>query len=250
MAKRLNLIIPDKPVFLISPHFDDAVFSAGFLITQIKQHQPVRVVNVFTSATKKPATLSAKAFLRQCGSSDAVGLYSQRLQEDNKVLTGLKINPINMGFTEAMWRSKNNIFGKVLPELGAVYPTYRWHIISGRISAKDHNLMEQIYISLKKIIPRSATVICPIGIGNHVDHLIVRDVCSQLPNKIIYWSDFPYDLKNTPDPQFITKHGLKPFEFPVDSKSKLRLMQGYISQFPAVFPKGLTVLPPEYYYEK
>jgi LmbE family N-acetylglucosaminyl deacetylase len=248
MTSRLNFIKPKTPAFFISPHLDDAIFSAGGLISFLSPKTTVKVINVFTLASPQSPTLSARTFLRQCGFSDATGLYRQRRNEDEIALSHLRIIPLNLGFTEAMWRFTGNIFGKIIPELGAVYPTYRWHVISGRISHKDFRLMDQLLNYLKKIIPVSATVFCPIGNGNHVDHLIVREVCTQLPNQVIYWSDFPYDRKNPPDQKFILKHHLKEQELKLELKSKLKLMHLYESQFPAVFSKGLASLPAEKFY--
>jgi LmbE family N-acetylglucosaminyl deacetylase len=229
--------IKGKKVFFVSPHLDDAVFSAGGLLMDLENKSDVTVVNVFTKADTQPYTLSAKRYLFYCGAKDAVTLFEKRKKEDAQVLSG-QVKVINLDFVDAQWRKrKTNIFLKGLatfiPELVHTYPIYRLNIISGKVSEHDTSLITSLSDKLEQLIPKSSVVFCPVGFGNHVDHILVRDVCAKLFKHIYYWSDFPYDLKSQKS-TFITSKLFKRVTNKVATAQKYTLMRRYKSQLQEV----------------
>ncbi len=245
-----NIIKNKSKCYFISPHFDDAVFSAFSALTKIAPECDVTVINVFSQVSDTPLTLSAKKFLQQCGYDDVRKLGEDRNSEDEFVLNKLGVKRINLVFVDALFRkSSSSPIGKALPELTSVYPTYRFHINQGRVSRKDLEMVKQITTELKSIITDpEAVIFCPIGIGKHVDHLIVRDICATLPNKIIYWTDFPYSLNSVLPEKFITKQNLRAFNMPVINSAKDVAVKGYKSQYDAVFGTEEKPYPSETYY--
>lgn len=213
-----------------------------------KTHQLI-VINVFTSPGSLPSTLSARSYLHQCGMADPQQLYSVRLQEDSQVLAGLQIKPVNLGLIEALWRTRPGAARTLFPELSAVYPTYRWHIIRGRISPYDRNTRSILASQLSSLIPKRSLVFVPLGIGNHVDHLLVRNTVRDLHlESTVYWADYPYLYRDLPDRTFISENHLQPEIYQFDLLSKQQLMSGYRSQTSAVFPNGFSDLPPEQFF--
>ena len=106
-----------SPCFFISPHLDDAVFSAGGLMIFLAKKNPVTVVNVFTEAGDLPYTLSAKKYLSVCEVDDARKLFEQRRNEDQKVLEKVGVKVVNLGFVDALWRKKEGVARfKIIPE--------------------------------------------------------------------------------------------------------------------------------------
>jgi glycosyltransferase involved in cell wall biosynthesis/LmbE family N-acetylglucosaminyl deacetylase len=236
------------PCYFISPHLDDAAFSAGGLISHLcKKKVPVKVINIFTKFGNKPHTLSAKAYVKKCGYKNADDLYQQRVLEDKTVLGKYGIKPINLGFKDALWRKngkKQKGFSRLIPELVHVYPTYRFHIIKGLISKHDSALVSKIRNSLQSIIQKKALVFCPIGIGNHVDHLITKKVCQSLKRKLIFWSDFPYNLSE----EFVNTVGLQTYTLEVNPAKKQKLIKDYRTQIKPMFPNGIPKIDEERYY--
>lgn len=243
-----SLINGEKTCYFISPHFDDAVFSAGLLMRYLSKKTKVVVVNIFTKADKKPYTLSAKTFLKQCSYSDADKLFTDREKEDAAVLQNLVNKVINLGFVDALWRKKkqqtllSKILGRI-PELNMVYPTYLFHIKRGKVAKQDEDLMHMIGKKLHEIIiPANSVIFCPFAIGNHIDHVITRIVCEREFSDIIYWSDFPYNLHSIPDARDLVS-----FQFDEKLNEKHTLVEGYISQYKAMFGKGLYLQPETFY---
>ncbi|SRR5258708_32923151 len=208
-----KIITKKRPTFFISPHLDDAIFSAGGLMSKLAGKTDVTLVTVFTQADNSPYTFSTKRNLRLNKMSNAQDLYAIRRAEDIKVCQKLKISYIHLPFKEASYRKKSNsskvteFLAKVLPEVVSVYPLYRNFfksgIISGNISKEDNKMMIKLKKELKKIVftKKNPLIFCPQGVGNHVDHLVVRDVCEDLFKDLVYWIDFPYyaqaDAKNS-----------------------------------------------------
>lgn len=251
MKKPLNTFIQDhRPVYFVSPHLDDAVFSAGGLISHLVKHQSVKVINVFTDASVGKSTLSGRTFLRQCGYTDAGKLYSDRRHEDSQVFSLLNLKPLNLNLPEALWRFKGSELRKLLPELDAVYPTYRWHITTGKLAASDRQNLQTVTHRLSTLIPKNAVVLAPVGIGGHVDHVLVREAVAALPNPKLYWADYPYHTVLGLTSDFVTDHKLVAHRYEYDTEFKSGLMAGYVSQFAAVFPQGVKNLPPEIYFSK
>lgn len=238
-----------RAVYLISPHLDDAVFSAGGVMVYLrKKGVKVVVVNVFSSATKRRPTLSARRFLHQCGEKSVERLFVKRRIEDRKVLGKLGIKPVNLGYLDALWRVKKPGWAKFVPELGATYPVYRWCVSTGKVSRSDDWLKESLAKRLRKIVPQGAVVMAPVGLGGHVDHIIVREVVRETFNEVLYWADFPYWLETGLDNIFIKEGKLKSLGYDGEKKRKRQLMLGYKTQVGAVFAGGIGELPAEKYF--
>ncbi len=235
MKKIINQLQKQKSTCIfVSPHLDDTAFSTGALLTALKKKKiKTVIVTVFTKATAVN-TQSAKAFLRQCNYQDGVSLYKERVKEDKVALYGLG-EVIHLGIVEALWRQKDGGLLRrvlnVLPELITVYPTYRWHIVKGSVAANDP-AKEMLKESLEKLIKtrKNVVVFAPVGIGKHVDHIVVREVCSLLSIPVIYWADFPYSKTQKADSVFIKNSNLKKVEFNKYLKEKEEIMNKYKTQ--------------------
>ena len=237
-----DIITNKRPVYFISPHFDDAILSAGALMSYLSKKIKVNVVTVFTKADKGD-TISAKQFLRQCGYTNATTLFADRAKEDASVLEPIADMVITLGATDALWRKKyhKNIVSYLfpfIPEAQVLYPTYRFHISKGHLVKDDMVLVEQIAEKLKKIIEKNAVVFCPIGIGKHVDHVLTRKACEKLNRELIYWSDFPYNKDEAEEEKV-----LKKFSFDTNLEKKEKLVKGYKTQYHAMFPHGFPKQP-------
>ena len=240
--------------YFISPHLDDAILSSGALIKELSGKVPVKVINVFTSPGVEPQTLSGKTFLKQVGYDNAQKLYKDRRKEDREVFKKLGIKPLNMGFIDAQGRLKSKVgklrelLGNILPEFTHSHPTYRLHVIRGGINKDDEKLMIEIENKLKTlIVDRKSIVICPIGTGKHVDHIMVREVCRKNFPNVILCRDGSYDNKKAGSELFPEKSDLKTYSYSKNLKEKKRLILGYKSQVNALYPNGINNLSERYY---
>jgi hypothetical protein len=189
-------------------------------------------------------------FLRQCGYQDAQKLFSDREKEDAEVLKSINVKVINLSYSDAIWRMKTNPgpLSRLFPNVGelrTVYPTYKLHAIKGKIAKADLKTIAAIKKELKtKVTEQDTLTFCPLGIGSHVDHVITRKICDELFQNPIHWSDFPYNEKSKED----TK-GFQSFIFTDGLSEKRKLVEGYKSQYGAMFHAGLNLRPEEFFYK-
>lgn len=256
-----DIIKNKKTCIFVSPHLDDAIFSAGGLMYDLfSKNIPIIVVNVFTNAGDGLNTFSARQYLKQCGAKEIGDLYQQRRSEDGKVLSSINTKIIDLHETDALWRKKTKTsklikgLGKLLPETYSLYPTYKFNIVKGNIHKDDEVLIKRLskkIADLPKI--KDAFVFCPLALGNHVDHRVVKNACERVvrKNKLIYWTDFPYSTEYKEDSPIMTEiyRTSNKLSYTFATKNKLTLCMGYTTQFDAVIRDKNTITNTEIYYQ-
>ncbi|MET1004910.1 MAG: hypothetical protein ABWX96_05155, partial [Propionibacteriaceae bacterium] len=134
--------LSDRPVIVLSAHLGDAALSCGYLMSQLAAETPVTVMTLFTHALHGTPTRTARAFLEKRNAVRAPALYNQRRTEDLMALRSINVTGIHFGQPDALFRRRPDLqvpkpVRALVPELGAIYPTYRRHIIGGVVSAFD-----------------------------------------------------------------------------------------------------------------
>lgn len=228
--------IKNKKIFVLSPHYDDAILSCGMLMEKLSKKNELLVINVFTRAHKGPYTMSGKKFLKEAGFSDAALLFADRKKTDKKALAITGIKSIDLEFVDALFRKKRKtLLGNFIPEFDHIYPTYKYHLLR-KVSKKD-DVMQKIVKKLSPLIPDDVVIVAPFGIGNHADHIIVRKAAESLGKIIVYYTDFPYNLR-------LNCYGQKPKGFrreivEVNLPLKEKMIRSYTSQVNALFKDGI-----------
>jgi LmbE family N-acetylglucosaminyl deacetylase len=259
MEKLLKDIIKNKKTcYFISPHLDDAAFSCGGLISYLAKRTKVNVITVFSEAGKEKHSLSALAYVKKCGYSVTriKRFYSLRRLEDKKALELVGAKVIHLGFIDALWRVSTNpniifkILSLFLNDFRYIYPTFRWHIAKGKIFKDDKINLIKVGDKLKEIISddRNSIVFCPIAVGNHVDHVFVREVCKENFGKVVYWQDSPYNLYHDLNLDFVNDNNLVLCEFSKNQVVRKALYPAYKTQYKKLFKGEDFSLPTEKYY--
>lgn len=167
----------------LSPHLDDAVYSCGGLIyQQVLQGSRVEVWTLFAG---QPGEGDVSDFARQLharwdSGSDPVTL---RREEDAEACGIIGANPRHFDYLDCIYR-RDPQFGKFMYQSD--------QDLFGGIHSGDQKLLGQLVSSLQKEIPDHCTVAAPLGIGNHVDHDLVRKATSRLDREVVYYADYPY----------------------------------------------------------
>lgn len=251
-----NIISRRTPCLFVSPHLDDAVFSAGNLLLRLAFKTRITLATVFTEASSPPYTLSAKVFLKKSGDCEnASDLFRRRRSEDIMACKALKMDPVHLGLIDASFRKKNGkpgiirILSDFIPEINHVYPVYKLHVVSGKIARQDRDNLKEAERKLgelgKSLGP--CAVFCPVGIGEHIDHIIVRDICRKVFSNLILWEDFPYNTENAGKKKIDSLEKLGILKVRDGGYGKYRIMSFYESQIKHIAPEK-TVSVPEIYY--
>jgi len=202
-------------IIVISPHLDDAVLDCSDHILAWKEHGlPVRVVTVFT----KLLTPSPEG-----GSHESpADLERIRMREDRKAMGLLGVSSECLGFADWAFRHK----GKSPDRID---------------QAKQNALSDPILGTLKTVIMsfrNRGLFVVPLGIGRHVDHVLVREAAEVAiePTELCYYVDYPYALSII---NWTGRHVLKVIgakkSIRIMSKKKKQLLETYRSQIPQIF---------------
>ena len=168
----------------LSPHLDDAALSAGGLIYE--QTQSGIPVEIWTFMCGDPHLTEYSPFAQllhaQWGFADAEETVYKRRIEDTTAANILGAKVIHFDFLDCIYRRDAN--GDWL------YPDG----VFGTIRAEDADLPAQIAAAIEPRLEPTDLLVCQLGIGSHVDHVLVRQAAELLGRPLIYDIDMPYFL--------------------------------------------------------
>jgi LmbE family N-acetylglucosaminyl deacetylase len=183
----MNLSIPpDAAIVVLSPHLDDAVLSCGALMADAaRQGARVVVITVFNGRPTFPVSEAAARFHARCGHTAATAM-AEREREDDAALAVIGARTIRLGMPEALYRrgpdgeplyeTDDSIFARRPPDEETI-----------RRSVGD-----RIRIEVDAFDPW--LLMAPLGIGGHVDHVIVADATRDIGRTVLHYEDAPYVL--------------------------------------------------------
>lgn len=168
-------------ILAVSPHLDDAVFSAGGLLRRLARHGcRVVVATVFTGNVAQPRGFALACQLDK-GLGPDIDYMALRRAEDETACAVLGAEHRHLPLLEAPHRGYDNA-----------------KALFAEVRADDHAglaVREQLESMLAELQPD--WLAGPQAIGGHVDHLIVRDAVAALaPAGTLWWEDWPYVLRD------------------------------------------------------
>ncbi len=158
----------------ISPHLDDAAFSAGGTIAMLADKGwAVTVVTVFTASVPQPQGFALACQLDK-GLPPDIDYMALRREEDRAACALLGATPRWLGLPEAPHRG----YGSARALFGPPRADDRIDLALGAM--------------LRALGPD--LVLAPQGLGGHVDHVqLVRALHgTDLAPSVLWWRDFPY----------------------------------------------------------
>lgn len=242
------------PLTVLAPHLDDAALSCGALMIHAAEHTTVTVVTFFTEVGQPPYTLSTRRYLHQVGERSAQILFQKRKAEDRAALEAFGITCVHVGLADAGFRRRpdtglRSLCARLIPELGYIYPIYRVHITSGHIAAADSGTLRDVCDIIQRLAGTGPSLILsPLGVGHHVDHVLVRSAAERSGTQVVYYSDFPYNQQHPVHDAFIRRKGLVETQWSGLSAAKLELIRAYGTQTRALFRNGQIPLVPEVFF--
>jgi LmbE family N-acetylglucosaminyl deacetylase len=184
---------PHRKALVICPHFDDACFSVGGLLLK-KSFDSVTVLTVFSKSSHAP---KSRVFYFASKFADNWGINYvkqwvvefvslQRKKEDFKFCR-------KVGATQSVLDFKDSNLRCLRP----------FSSFSENEFLKDPTFNQVVYELQKWVISNKFdTILCPLGVGNQVDHLIIFQAVSyiikkypELKIKMFFYEDLPYSVK-------------------------------------------------------
>lgn len=170
----------------ISPHFDDAVLSCGGLIWE-QTHSGIPV-EIWTVMAGDPPTGQesemAKVMHATWQSGSGLETVALRRGEDQNAARRVGASIYHFPFPDAIYRrsATGTLF---YPEGIFVAPHPR-----------EIALVNEIARLVATKLTQYDTVVCPLTLGSHVDHLITRKALESLGRPLWYYADVPYVIRN------------------------------------------------------
>ena len=166
-------------VLLVSPHLDDAVFSAGALAASLAERgHRVTVATAFTRSIH-PASGFALACQLDKGLSPEVDYMALRRNEDSVATKGIGAMAVWLDLPEAPHRGYGGA--------AALFSEPR----------ADDRIADALAERLAPLLAEAACVFAPQGLGGHVDHrLTIAALLAAPPRRIAWWADSPYVLRD------------------------------------------------------
>ena len=165
----------------ISPHLDDAVLSAGGLLYE--QTQTGNAVEIWTIVCGFPPpgelTPFAQLLHQQWGTSTAEETVRLRRAEDVQAASIVGAKTVHFDVPDCIYRRG--------PDGEALYLDI--YVEPHEAEAGLPGLIAQT------IAPRlepDDQIICQLGVGGHVDHVLVRQAVELLNRPLLYTADIPY----------------------------------------------------------
>lgn len=149
---------------IISPHLDDAILSLGGFLT-LMQKQNCKVITIFNTAWSIDTNLK-----------EWRDITRKNLAEEREVMEQLKCDFEFLDFPEALLRGYA-----------------RWN--DALDMEKEYEVFRSITECLSPEIKKYDNIFFPRGIGNHVDHLLIKklsDNASAYKDNIFFYEDLPY----------------------------------------------------------
>jgi LmbE family N-acetylglucosaminyl deacetylase len=242
-----GLIEEGLPVVVLSPHLDDALLWCGALITYAVSRTPVTVVTFFTEGGRAPYARSARRYLRRAGERDAEVVYQRRRAQDRAVLEPLGITCVHAGLAEALFRRRPATPNP--SRLAQVYPFYRAHVTSGRIVAADAGSLREVREIIHRVVGSGPSlVLAPLGMGGHVDHILVRTAAQNSGAQVAYYRDSPDNRRDPAAESFIYRHDLVETRWPEPAEDRAEPVLTYGSHAGKPFRGAGHPLAPEVYF--
>jgi LmbE family N-acetylglucosaminyl deacetylase len=170
----------------ISPHLDDAVLSAGGLIYE--QTRAGMDVEIWTLLCGFPPSEEFSPFAQvlhyQWGIPAAAEGVSTRRAEDIKAASIVGAKTVHFDFLDCIYRRGKN--GDWLYSNVFVPP-----------HEDDEDLPARIAESISTRLLPTDQLVCQLGLGSHLDHVLVRRAVELLQHPILYDVDIPYLFNST-----------------------------------------------------
>ncbi len=210
----------------ISPHLDDAVLSAGGLIYE--QTRAGLDVEIWTLMCGFPPdeelSTYAQILHQDWGISSAAEVVTARRAEDAKATNMVGAKTVYFDYLDCIYRRAKN-------------REWLYSYIFVPPHEDDGDLPARIAESISARLQPTDQLVCQLGLGSHVDHVLVRRAVDLLQLPVLYDVDIPYLFKSPEElapktagmkenPHKITEAGLRVWQDAISA---------YESQISALF---------------
>ncbi len=185
----------------LSPHLDDVALSCGGLVWELTRAGDSVAIWTICAGDPPPDSLSPYAGSLHTRWATGVDAVAARREEDARACRILGASPRYFSFLDAIYR-RSPTDGRALYNSD--------EDLFGELNPQEADLLESLRKELAALLTREAKICCPLTIGGHVDHRLVRMAAERLGHRLWYYADFPYVV--------LSEHNVSEFASGMSSK--------------------------------
>jgi LmbE family N-acetylglucosaminyl deacetylase len=235
----------------LSPHLDDVALSCGGLIA----HQTLggEKVEIWTVCAGDPPAGPVSAFAEELhvrweSGRDAT---ASRRGEDLVSCARLSATCHHLPIPDCIYRRAGQDYWNpedttdlqwIPGETGFLYPDRE--AIFGPIHPLDDDLKRQLARRLRESLPDITELVCPMGLGGHVDHQLTRAAMEILDRPLWYYADYPYATQPGTDIAALSANGWRMQQFPISPaalEAWIQAVAAHQSQISTFWPDFLAM---------
>jgi LmbE family N-acetylglucosaminyl deacetylase len=205
----------------LSPHFDDAAFSCGGIIWELSAAGQEVLIWTVCAGGIPPGDLSPFSVeLHQKWQTGRQAVEQRRL-EDLESCKRLGAISRQFGLPDCIYRRAGEDYWGPTPEeiifstSGTIHLYTSREAVFGPIHPAEAGLVDRLGQEISTVMPEQSELVCPLGIGGHVDHNLVRAAAERLDRPLWYYADFPYVLEGDDPGGELSQKGWQQRSFPI-----------------------------------
>jgi LmbE family N-acetylglucosaminyl deacetylase len=174
----------------LSPHFDDVALSCGGLVWELTQAGSR--VSIWTVCAGQPADEELSPFAQALQARWGVSQNAPAVRkiEDQQSCERLGAAPRSFSVPDCIYRRDPQTQECMYSSEAA---------LNGDLQPGDHKLIPALREEINGALEDEELLVCPLGLGKHVDHQLTRMVAEGLNRPLWYYADFPYVLTHRDD---------------------------------------------------
>jgi LmbE family N-acetylglucosaminyl deacetylase len=169
----------------LSPHPDDVALSCGGLLWEQAEAGDRPQVWTICAGDPPPGPLSPFAAALQDRWETGIAASRQRRLEDISACRLLQAGYRHFPVPDCIYR---------FDERESLYLYISEESLFGPLDEREMGLVEQLKEELALALPDGAQLVCPLGVGGHVDHRLTRLAAERLGSACWYYAEYPYIL--------------------------------------------------------
>jgi LmbE family N-acetylglucosaminyl deacetylase len=182
-----GLITGASRLVVLSPHLDDAVLSCGAVLAGAVEAAAADVVTIFNGPPDGALSDAAREFHARCGHGDDA--MAQREGEDDLAMRQLGLSTVRLGMPESLYR-RDASGEPAHPDLRSIFRS-RPDDESEVVDAITRRLLAVAAVE------KADLLLAPLGVGDHIDHLIVAAAARNLRRATLWYEDIPYAMNRS-----------------------------------------------------
>jgi len=188
----------------LSPHPDDVALSCGGLVWE--QVQAGNAVSIWTICAEDPPAGPLSPFAASLHTRWDTGsaAMEQRRAEDIASCALLEATHRHFPIPDCIYRRAEGEF-LYASEAALFNPLH----------PKEASQVERLSEELDRTVTRETNLVCPLALGDHVDHRLTRAAAEHLQRPLWYYADYPYVLRVSGQIEKLQREGWTAIAFKV-----------------------------------